>query len=164
MLLQILAWAVLLATAACAVHFVPYVVLESGVDSGLRSTGPHFDVIGNAARFQEAFRSLHSNQLPAPVPPQVDFEQSLVILAALDQKPTAGYHLRIKRVSQRERILEVELHVEQPDPSRRLPTVVTRPYIIIRVQKNAFDTVQFVGERHTVLQTVSLKGDGAQAK
>jgi hypothetical protein len=163
-LLQILAWTVLLSTAACAVHSVPYVVLENGIDSGLPSKGPHFDVITDSVRFQNAFRILHSNQLPAPVPPQVEFEHSLVILASLEHQPTAGYHLRIKRVSQSQRTLQVELLIERPDPGRVLPAVVTRPYIMIRVQKNAFDTVQFVGEQHTVLQTVSLKGDGTQAK
>jgi hypothetical protein len=153
---QPLVWASLLGGVACAAHTVPYVVLESGSDAGLRSIGPHFDVFTDTARFEEAFRVIHSNQLAAPEPPQVDFEQSLVILAVLEQKPTAGYTLRIKSVSQNQRTLRVEIQVERPRPGQLLATVVTRPYILIRARKNSFDTVQFIGEHQEILRTISV--------
>ena len=152
-----LLWAALLGVAACSASLTPYLVLESGIDSGFRSAGPHFDVITDPARFQEIFQAIHSNQLPAPAPPQVDFKQSLVILATLEQKPTAGYYLRIKRVSQSQRTLRVEIQVKRPQPDQLLATVTTRPYIMIRVPKNSIDTVQFIGERQEVLRTISLQ-------
>ncbi len=107
---------------------------------------------------KKVFDEIHSNQLPAPLAPAVDFERFLVIVAILDEKPTAGYQISITRVSQRQQAMQVEVHVENPRPDRLLAAVVTQPYVMIKVEKNpSLDTVEFVGENRVVLQTVSLR-------
>jgi hypothetical protein len=149
---------VLFGLVACSAHSVPYVVLDSGISGGRGSANPRFDVVTDSETFKRVFTEIHPGQFPIPTPPDVDFTRSLVVLAMLDEKPTAGYSLRIVQISQHQRTLLIEVRVDSPPSDRALATVITQPYTLVRVDRPpVFDTVQFVGDNQQVLQTISLK-------
>jgi hypothetical protein len=142
---------------ACTSHAVSYVVLDQGVNPGRPSADPYFAVVTHGDALKQVFGELHANQLPVPPPPEVDFERSTVVLAVVEQQPTAGYSLHVTRVVRDRGILRVELRMERPPPGGMLATVVTQPYVLIQVDRDpALDTVVFVGEDAQVLRTISV--------
>ena len=149
-----------LGLTACSAHAVSYVVLDSGINPGRRSADPYFSVVTDSDALKEVFGDLHTNQLPVPPPPEVDFERSVIVVAILGQQPTAGYSLHVMRVSREGGTLRAELRIDRPPPGRVLATVVTQPYVMLLVDRfPGLDTVRFVGENQEVWQTLSLRED-----
>jgi len=150
--------AVLLGLMACSAHSVPYVALDSGISGGRGSASPRFDVVTDSGTFKRVFAEMHASQLPVPPPPDVNFTRSFVVLAVLGEKPTAGYSLRIVRISQHEGTLRVEVREDRPPPDRAVAAVITQPYTLVRVDRRPlFDAVEFVGEDQRIMQTISIK-------
>ena len=151
------AWIIaLFGLVACAVHPVPYVVLDSGVNPGHRTAEPRVEVITDAATWRRVFADVHSNQLPIPPSPDVDFDRAVVVLVMLDPKPTAGYTLHVARVSRQRSTVRVEVHVGRPDRDRMAAAVMTQPYVMLQVDRDSgLETVEIAWDDQRV-ETVAI--------
>ena len=105
-------------------------VIERGAAPGQRFAAPRFEVITDAARFRQVFHNLHTDQIPPPPAPVIDFERTLVILVAMGQRPTAGYRVEVDHIEQHGDALQVTVRYEEPLPQSYQAAVVTQPFVL----------------------------------
>lgn len=147
----------LLALGGCLHRGVGYQVLERGTQAGVLSE-PYFAVVKSEKEFSDLYGKIHSGELPAPQPPPVDFGESFIVVIAAGEKPTAGYAVEVDRVVREGPKLKVEVRYVEPSPERMLATVITRPYALVRIERQAgLETVVFVDPDGKPLAVVPLK-------
>ena len=84
---------------------VPFVTLADGSFAG--PVVGRLVVIRTPERWARVWAVLNAGSVPLPPVPDVDFNQSMVLIAARGYKPTCGYFARIERIETTERGLEV---------------------------------------------------------
>lgn len=97
--------------------------------------GPECMVIGDE---EELYRllSLAGLQLPEP---DVDFDRHLVLAAMLGVRNSAGYSISIKSVGQQSYEVQVEVEVSEPEEGAFTAQVLTSPYHLAMVERDAFE-------------------------
>ena len=102
---------------------------------------------------QQAFASfwndLHSNQVPAPAVPTVDFDSEIVIAVILGLRNSGGYTVNIARIVQQGDMAGVEVKEESPDATCATASVLTSPYHIVKLERLSGD-VRFIDQQEDV--------------
>ncbi|MDC4227766.1 MAG: protease complex subunit PrcB family protein [Candidatus Manganitrophus sp.] len=153
-----LLWAVIFAVGACAASKVKYSIIDQGVHSGKQSPSLRFEVVDREALFEALFTEIHSDQLPPPSPPKIDFEKSLVVFVSTEEKPSAGYRIVVDEVTRDDETLRVKIRVEAPPRDQFQATVMTRPYVLIKIKKEPeIEKIALVDDKGNVVQSLPIR-------
>ena len=94
-------------TKRAAADEVPFVTLANGSFAG-PGLG-RLIVVRTPERWAHVWARINSGSLPLPPIPYVDFNQSMVLIAARGYRPTCGYFARIERIEATDHGLSVTL-------------------------------------------------------
>ncbi|MBN2721018.1 MAG: protease complex subunit PrcB family protein [Proteobacteria bacterium] len=120
--------------------------IETGFFGGTGQRDGHCEVFRDEGRFEEFYRGLHGNRIPAPVVPEVDFDRDVILFFSLGVRPTSGYSVDVAQVLRKGDELEVRLLITEPARDSLHATVVTEPFVMISVEKySGVQKVRFVG-------------------
>jgi len=99
--------------------------------SGFRD--PTTLVVPDAATWERVWQRLHAHQSPVPPLPSLDFRQVRVLVAALGERPSGGFAIRIQEVVRHRDHLEVKLAVTVPGPTCVVTMALTQPVDLARI-------------------------------
>lgn len=136
---QNLALTLLISGACAATEEAPgmqnFVSIAKGVNSGITTPGAH------AARDADQWQALWAEhariQVPAPPPPQVDFERNTVVFVSAGSRPTGGYALAVERAEVYQGKLSISARESAPQPGSMLTQALTAPFEIVLVPRTA---------------------------
>ena len=144
-----LATATLLASCAAATN-LPINIKQQHIGS---QCGSHkqatISIIDSQDRLRELYRGLPRRTIgQSTTPPNVDFEESMVLQIGMGQKPTAGYSISLGQENSRliDGKLLIHTHWQEPIRGRMLAQIITNPCLIIFVPKIEFDTIQVLDQ------------------
>lgn len=98
-------------------------------------------VIRDAAAWKEMWSRIWTTQ-PAPPLPNVDFNQEMVIVAALGTRSSGGYSIAIESAYREGGSLHIVIRTEAPGSGCMATMALTAPVDVARVPRSA-DPVQF---------------------
>lgn len=102
----------------------------SGLDAPRR---PVFrEMAGWTAFWDQATRINH----PQPEPPAIDFEHSMVIVAAMGVRPSGGHSVTNRKVLRSDGTLDVVVREVSPGPGCVTSGAITSPVVAVRVPRN----------------------------
>ncbi len=90
-------------------------------------------VIRSESEWSAFWAALYERQTPRPPRPDIDFDDEVAIVAALGERPTAGYAIEIGRVYRTPAGLVAEVVETAPAPDCVLAQAVTAPVDVVRV-------------------------------
>jgi hypothetical protein len=95
------------------------------------------EVISRQDRWGEVWNELMSTRSPKPPLPPVNFDTSILILAALGETPDSCRDVRIDQVNRSAGVLEVTISDVRSPPSCSCPPVVIQPVHVVAVPRAA---------------------------
>jgi len=147
--------------AACHAHMSgeTFRTLETGAFSGTGQRECQCEVLRDHIGFEEFYRELHRNRLPAPQVPEVDFHRDVILFFSLGTCPTGGYFVDVDKVIGKDGQLEVRLEITEPARDSIRALVVTKPFVMISVEKDSgIQKVRFVDQGSKLLCERLVKG------
>ena len=127
-------------------------MLEGGFFAGTGGQGYRCEILRERHRFEDFYREIHGNRLPAPPIPEVDFQRYAVLFFSLDARPTAGYSVDVEKVVQNGNRLDVQLKITEPPQDSIQAQVITRPFVMVTVEQfSGVQKVRFLGFGFTPL-------------
>ncbi|HVX41451.1 MAG TPA: protease complex subunit PrcB family protein [Gemmatimonadaceae bacterium] len=99
----------------------------SGLADSLRT------VVRDSAAWAKVWQRVQQPFFPRPATPHVDFAREMVIVAALGQRPSAGYDVVIEGAERGGNGLTVDLRVTSPAPGCPVEAALTQPVDLGRV-------------------------------
>lgn len=106
-------------------------------------------VIEDVESWKAFWEQLHSNISPSPPAPPVDFDNRVVIAAAMGRRPTGGYAIRIEEISRVGDDLRVIVVETSPGPTCMTTQALSAPATAVSVPRPA-EQVVFVEEAETL--------------
>ena len=103
---------------------------SSGIDSRRRG------VIRGEAEWSAFWDEVHSRRSPVPERPDVDFEQSMVIVASMGTRPTGGYEITFDAVGRTGADYHVVVRESAPGRSCGTTAALTQPVTAVRVARS----------------------------
>jgi len=101
------------------------------------------EVLRDAPSWAAAWKRANAHMAPVPSAPEVDFAKEMVALAALGQKPSAGFGVEIVGVRRAEGKVRILYAVSEPPPGGMSATVLTNPWHAV-VLARTDDPVEWV--------------------
>jgi hypothetical protein len=92
-------------------------------------------VVYDKKAFEELWNRIHSNRKRIPALPDVDFQTQMVIGVFSGTAPTGGYSTKITGVTEKRRILEVQVKELTPGSECIVSQAQTSPYHLISTPK-----------------------------
>lgn len=120
-----------------------HTVLAAGDQSAVRI--PLARAIADAQLWADFWAAHTANRPEPPERPAVDFDTETVVVLLLGERPTGGYGVRIVRVEESRRTVEVVVAVERPVPGETVTQALTSPYYIAMVPVSGKELV-FTGD------------------
>lgn len=101
---------------------------------------------------------LRGSTLLAMTAPDDGAEEPDLLLVSISRgrQPTPGYALTLEGASLKDRTATLTLGWQTPDPSAVMPQVVTRPCLVVGVERRGIDRVRAVDEKGDMLGELSL--------
>lgn len=107
-------------------------------------------VIRTPETWADAWRQLYEGRSPLPERPAVDFDRSMVILAAAGSRPTGGYGIEVESVHRDEETMYVVVRETSPGDDCMVTQAFTAPTTAVRVPR-VDGSVEFV-EKESVAE------------
>lgn len=127
-------------------HGISFNMLEGGAFAGTGKQGYQCKILRDRNRFENLYREIHRNRLPAPPIPEVDFQRYAVLFFSLDARPTAGYSVDVEEIVRKGNRLDVRLKITAPPKDSIQAQVITRPFVMITVEQySGLQEVRFIG-------------------
>lgn len=98
-------------------------------------------VLTDQETFSAVWDQVHDNHVPTPEAPEVDFEDSMVIVASMGGRPSGGYVIRIEGIARVGDDLRVELSETSPGKTCGTISMITAPVVMVQVPKVEGDVV-----------------------
>lgn len=114
----------------------------SGIDEAQRQ------VVRTPGTWADVWEQLHEGRSPVPERPAVDFERSVVVVAAMGSRRSGGYGIEVTSVHRDGETLYVVVEETSPGEDCAVTAAITAPATAVRVPRAAGD-VHFV-EKETV--------------
>ena len=119
-----------------------------GIDS---RPEPSAEWITSQEKLEQLIATRESGQLPTQdraAALDIDFNSSRIILVRMGQKPTAGYSLKLDHgsCSISKSTAVISLVWSEPDPDMVTAQVITSPFILLKLSKNGYDSVEVVNQ------------------
>jgi len=94
-----------------------------------------FNVIEDEATFAELWENLYSHRDQVPERPEVNFDETYVVFAALGQRPTGGYSVQVTEARYMPDLNEVMIEVTERVPGENCVTTqaLTFPFTVATV-------------------------------
>lgn len=105
-------------------------------------------VIADEEAWAEAWETLHLAQSPTPERPSIDFDTSVLVLAAMGSRPSTGFAVIIQEVQHHDGVLYVSLLERSPAASCVTGAAMTAPAHVVQVPR-AGTAVEFKVKRET---------------
>jgi hypothetical protein len=86
------------------------------------------EVLRDPAAWAAAWKRANAHQAPVPAAPAVDFGKEMVALAALGERPSAGFGIEIVGARREGGSLRILYSVTEPAPGGMSATVMTQPW------------------------------------
>lgn len=97
----------------------------------------------DASAWSRAWLTIHDRMQPQPPLPDIDFAKDIVVLVALGDRPSTGYHVIVKRASRLGEGITVSIESSSPGPGCGGLTVLTQPVDVAKMPR-AVGPVVFV--------------------
>ncbi len=132
------------------------VLIGGGVgDQGQK--GFHSQLVTDTSAWQKLHGRLIGGRIPKPALPKVDFKQNLLIYIGLGQKNSGGYGISVPATAPLEGgIVTISLQVTQPKPGSMAITVITSPFIIIKIPRSGVQEIRLKQADGTITGTLSV--------
>jgi len=93
------------------------------------------EVITDTDMFETRWNELYSHRREVPDPPSIDFEERVVVFAALGQRPTGGYGITLDRAvhDADEGVVELTVREVRPGQGCMVTQALTFPYLLATV-------------------------------
>lgn len=115
--------------------------LLEGASGGLDE--PAREVIRTPEVWANAWQDLHEGRSPVPERPSVDFDRSMVVLAAMGSQRTGGYDIEVEAVHRQGETLYLVVRETSPGDRCGVTQAFTTPTTAVRVPRVDGD-VEFV--------------------
>lgn len=112
---------------------VPFETLEKGHYSGL--TDRAAVLVTDAQSWAELWRRHVSPRVPAPPPPEIDFDAHSVIAVSLGEKSSGGYAVEVVGVERAGDRLVLSVRVRSPAPGAAVTAALSQPYHLVRIPR-----------------------------
>jgi len=100
-------------------------ILASGSQSAVHV--PVARLISDQATWVQVWNAIHSNVLPPPTAPEIDFSREEVVVLVLGDRPTAGYGIAVEQVNTTLRGTTISVRVTTPG-DQLVAQVLTSPF------------------------------------
>ena len=135
--------------------------IEVGERSLLPGGEMHFAVYGDGDSFRAAYARIHAGTLPKPAAPAVDHTRWLVVGAFLGQRPTANHGIELgpawTAADSSGTYLEMKVRETKPPAGSLAAQVVTSPYALVKIPREQWGRVRFVGPEGRLLAEVPVR-------
>ena len=91
-------------------------------------------VVRDSSAWQELWQRVNRPFIPAPPAPAVNFQQEMIVVAALGRRPTAGHDVVIEGAEQDSTGIEVVVRRSEPAPGCPVNAAVTQPVDMARMR------------------------------
>ena len=91
-------------------------------------------VVRDSGAWQELWQRVNRPFIPAPPAPAVNFQQEMIVVAALGMRPTAGHDVVIEGAEQDSAGIEVVVRRSAPAPGCPVTAAVTQPVDMARMR------------------------------
>ncbi len=106
--------------------------LERGSNAGYDE--PWCTVVRSHEEFEALWDRLHRRRTPKPQPPELSFEEGVVIGAFMGRRPTGGYAIEVSSIVHSGDELVVEITRREPGPDEIVTQALTSPYHVVWVE------------------------------
>lgn len=118
-------------------RFPDSVAMAFRYHSSLRDSG--VTVVRDAASWEAMWRSLTAKYTPARPLPTIDFAKEMAIVAALGERSTGGYSIRIEAVLDRDTYGETHVRRTAPGRGCGVPGMQTAPADVVVVPRRNWE-------------------------
>jgi len=133
-------------------------IIEARSFSGIIEKELQVLVVSDKNRFFKLYKKIRSLEFPVPSSPTINFEKQIVLMAFMGGKPTPGYTITFDKISfQHEQILEIIVKITRPPPGEILAQVMTSPYVVARIGRGTYNTVNFRDENEALLKSIKVE-------
>ncbi len=111
------------------------------VASGTQATGvpaPRFEILSSRQQLVSFWSRVHASQLQPPPLPDADFSRETLVAIFQGQQPTGGYAVQVRRVSEEEGELYVDVEFVRPAAGSVTTQAVTSPWALVRVLRGGY--------------------------
>lgn len=115
--------------------FVPFVTVHKEQSTGIKAR--RAEVISLASQWERTWEEIVANRSPKPPIPAVDFEQSILILAALGETGDACKSVAIEKVERAGGELQISVKETRPAANCVCPPVTVQPVHVVSVPRAA---------------------------
>jgi protease stability complex PrcB-like protein len=91
-------------------------------------------VVRDSSAWQQLWQRVNRPFIPAPPAPAVDFQQEMIVVAALGTRPSAGHDVVIEGAEQDSAGIEIVVRRSEPAPGCPVAAAVTQPVDFARVR------------------------------
>ena len=91
-------------------------------------------VVRDSSAWRELWQRVNRPFIPSPPPPEVDFQQEMIVVAALGRRPTAGHDIMIEGAEQDSTGIEIVVRRSEPAPGCPVAAAVTQPVDLARMR------------------------------
>jgi hypothetical protein len=116
----------------------------TGLEEPLRA------VVRSAGEWRDLWARLAANRIPVPAPPEIDFSERVVVVAAMGSRPTGGHAIRIDRVSYAGDTLWVEVTSVAPGAACVTTQALTAPVAAVSVERRPNVSARFLDREETL--------------
>lgn len=93
-------------------------------------------VVENEEQWAQVWSRLWRHQHPVPALPAVDFQQEIVVVAAMGTRPNGGYAIRVQAAAVHEGSLTVRVVETSPGSNCVTTQAITTPTDVVRVARS----------------------------
>ena len=91
-------------------------------------------VVRDSSAWRDLWQRINRVFIPAPPAPVVDFQQEMIVVAALGRRPTAGHDIMIEGAEQDSTGIEIVVRRSEPAPGCPVAAAVTQPVDLARMR------------------------------
>ena len=91
-------------------------------------------VVRDSSAWRDLWQRINRVFIPAPPAPVVDFQQEMIVVAALGRRPTAGHDIMIEGAEQDSTGIEIVVRRSEPAPGCPVAAAVTQPVDMARMR------------------------------
>ena len=91
-------------------------------------------VVRDSSAWRDLWQRVNRVFVPAPPAPVVDFQQEMIVVAALGRRPTAGHDIMIEGAEQDSTGIEIVVRRSEPAPGCPVAAAVTQPVDMARMR------------------------------
>ena len=145
-------------------HPALFRIIERGADAAFGDAGPAVAFATGQAGFSSFYTALHINRVPAPDPPEVDFDAEACVYISFGRQRTGGYSIEVLDVRVSRGALVIQAHLLRPLPGSFSTQAITEPYVLLVVATKyetggGYSRVELRDEKGEPLASMALRGE-----